>query len=433
VLAGNRGNSRQKFPLMLRRMKADPTMGADIPWMAMGNMAKAAHKAYLDLLMPKFLMLALLSGLAECTHLKGRDIAVMVGENMVPNWAFPIRGRASEELEKANYVQPGQAPGRLLAVCVPPGDISSSAPQEVAQESHKKGTLKHMNLLVAVDGLTPQETMKELLDKTKPLLCKDIKAEMANQLLLHNQGLELLSIRLTMMPTSLADINEGINSTPKPSGEEELTTLLSQQACILAPYIRAKQNALRVVDGLMSVRYIEEASILEEVVNCPSHSLAAYWVIQAATVSDQGPLHKRARKGDRKGKWEGKGKSEGKSSGKGYVGWKGAGKGQGEGKSKGTAKGSWQRPHKAWWGETQLPYPPQSWQWGNQAAWDETQQAPSPSPAQQWRPTGRTTQQAGKSTYESSTPLSTQEYWHEGSQTAAASGAQNFVRAHSNE
>ena len=70
---------------MLRRMKADPTMGKDVPWLEMGNMAKANHKAYLDLLMPKFLMLALLSGLAECTGLKGRDVAVMVGENMIPN------------------------------------------------------------------------------------------------------------------------------------------------------------------------------------------------------------------------------------------------------------------------------------------------------------------------------------------------------------
>ena len=96
MMAGNRGNSTHKFPLMLRRMKADPTMGKDIPWLAMGNMAKATHKAYLDLLMPKFLMLALLSGLAECTGLKGRDVAVMVGENMIPNWAFPIRGCAGE-------------------------------------------------------------------------------------------------------------------------------------------------------------------------------------------------------------------------------------------------------------------------------------------------------------------------------------------------
>ena len=173
--------------------------------------------------------------------------------------------------------------------------------------------------------------------------------------------------------------------------------------------------------------------IRDRVVNCPPHSLAAYWVVQAAAASEQGPLQKRARKGDRKRKWEGKGKSDGKSTSKGYGGWKGAGKGQGEGKSKGAGNAPWQRPHKAWWDDTQLPYPPPSWQWGNQAAWDETQQTPSPSPAQQWRPTGRTTQQAGKNTYESSTPLSTQEYWHEGSHTAAASGAQNFDRAYSNE
>ena len=156
-------------------------------------------------------------------------------------------------------------------------------------------------------------------------------------------------------------------------------------------------------------------------------------VIQAAAASEQGSQKRARSKGDRKGKGEGKGKSDSKSSNKGYGGWNETSKGQGEGKSKGAGKASWQHPYNAWRDDTQLPYPPQSWQWGNQAAWDETQQTPSPSPAQQWRPTGQTTQQAGKNTYESSTPLNTQEYWHEGSHTAAASGAQNFDRAYSNE
>ena len=232
LAAGNRGNSTYKFPLMLRRMKADPAMGVDIPWLAMGNMAKATHKAYLDIIMPKFLMLALLSGLAESTALRGRDVAVMVGENMIPHWTFPIRGCDNEELERTNYVHSGHGPGKLLGVCVPPGDISSSSPQGPAQESNKKGTLKHMNLLVAVDGLTPQGTMDELVVKTEPLLCKDMRVETANQLLLHNQGLELLSMRLTIMPTPLSSITEGIENTPRPPEGEDLAAFFSQQACI---------------------------------------------------------------------------------------------------------------------------------------------------------------------------------------------------------
>ena len=408
-------------------------MGADIPWLAMGNMAKATHKAYLDILMPKFLMLALMSGLAECTCLKGRDIAVMVGENMIPNWTFPIRGCANEELETANYVHSGQVPGRLLGVCVPPGDISSSSPQGPAQESNKKGTLKHMNLLVAVDGLTPQGTMDELVVKTEPLLCKDMRVETANQLLLHNQGLELLSMRLTITPTPLSSITEGIENTPRPPEGEDLAAFFSQQACILETYIKAKLSALRVVDELPLVRTLQEPGLLEQVANCPPHSLAAYWVIQAAAGSEQGPLQKKARKGDRKGKWEGKGKSSGKSSSKGYGEWKGVGNGQGEDKSKGAGKTSWQRPHNAWGSDTQLPYPPQSGQWGNQGAWGTTQPAQLPSPAQQWRPTGRTAQQTWENTYEPSTSMGTQDYWQEGNNTAAASGARNYDRAYRDE
>ena len=242
-----------------------------------------------------------------------------------------------------------------------------------------------------------------------------------------------MSMRLTIISTSLADITEGIGNTPKPPEGEELATLVSLQACILAPYIKAKLNALSAVEILPQVRSPQEAGLLEQVVNCPPHSLAAYWVVQAAAASEQGPFQKRARTGDRKGKWEGKGKSDGKSSSKGYGGWKGAGKGQGEGKSKGAGKASWQRPYKAWGNDSQLPYPPQSGQWGNQGAWEQTQQTQIPSPAQHWRPTGRTAQQAWENTYESSTPMDTQGYWHEVSHTAAASGAQNFDRAYRTE
>ena len=158
-----------------------------------------------------------------------------------------------------------------------------------------------MNLLVSVEGLTPRETMEELVDKTEPLLCSDIRVEIANQLLLHNQGLELLSLRLTIMSTSVADIIEGINKTSCPAEGEELATLVSQQACILAPYIKNKRKALYAAERLPRVRSAQEPSLLGQVVNCPPHSLAAYWVIQAAAASEQGSQKRARSKWDRKG------------------------------------------------------------------------------------------------------------------------------------
>lgn len=344
LLAGNTSQSSRPFPVVLRRGKAEKKggVGTNVPWLTMGMFGKQTHQAFVDIFLPRLLVLALHMGLAGRVKQEGRDISVVVGQHMVPCRAYPAPEVTQEEFENIKSSEGRLSAGRIMAVCMPPGDAAMRAKDDGFNHSNKAGSLKHMNLLVTVNGLTPPTVMGQLLNFTPPLLNKGMKEAQATQLLLHNQTVELVPLMLHPSPIANTDLEAGIKEMAPLTTDQTLLEFLDSQQSIVSNLIAQKRTALEVVDMAHPVENATEVGRLGNVENCPPHSQAAWFVLQTAKGTNNGPAPKRARRGERseasgKGKKPGvKGKTRGRSSQ--------AGPGSSSGKGKGEGAGSWWQP-----------------------------------------------------------------------------------------